>query len=119
MSDKDLSYRLPPDVLHYEPKYIFGLSLQDMLVAVVPALLAINAAGIVWGAIVGLVGIAAMKRWDAFGNRSVVVYVALLLWYRFRPGEVSAPRVLPLHPSRVEVSSWEGDTLFVLEGEEQ
>ena len=119
MSEKDLSYRLPPDVLHYEPKYIFGLSLQDMLVAVVPALLAINAGGIVWGAIVGFIGIAAMKRWDGFGNRSVVVYVALLLWYRYKPGEVIAPRVLPLHPSRVEVSSWEGDTLFVLEGEEQ
>ena len=119
MSDNDLSYRLPPDVLHYEPKYIFGLSLQDMLIAVVPALLAINAAGVVAGAIVGAVGILAMKRWDGFGNRSVVIYFALLLWYRFRPGEVIAPRVLPLQPSRVEVSSWEGDTLFVLEGGEQ
>jgi hypothetical protein len=119
MSDKELSYRLPPDVLHYEPKYIFGLSLQDMLVAVVPALLAINAAGVLWGALTGILMLAAMKRWDNFGNRSVLVYLALLLWYRFRPGEVSAPRVLPLHPSRVEVSSWEGDTLFVLEGEEQ
>lgn len=119
MSDKDLSYRLPPDVLHYEPKYIFGLSLQDMLVAVIPALLAVNTAGIVWGVIVGFIGIAATKRWAAFGNRSVVVYVALLLWYHYKPGEVVAPRVLPLRPSRVEVSSWEGDTLFVLEGEEQ
>lgn len=119
MSDKELSYRLPPDVLHYEPTYFFGLSLQDMLIVVVPSLIAINAAGIVWGAIVGLIGLLAMKRWDMFGNRSVVIYFALLLWYRYRPGEVTAPRVLPLHPSRVEISSWEGNKLFVLEGGEQ
>ena len=119
MSDKDLSYRLPPDVLHYEPKYLFGLSLTDLMAAVIPALFVINTAGIVWGALVGGLVLVGMKRWENIGNRSIVIYLASLLWYRYKPGEVIAPRVLPLHPSRVEVHSWEGNRLYTLEGEEQ
>ena len=119
MSDKDLSYRLPPDVLHYEPKYFFGLNLQDLMYAVAPALLAMQFSGPVLGAIVGILMLLGLRRWDQFGNHSVIVYLALLIWYRYKPREVIAARVLPLHPSRVEVHSWEGHKLFVLEGEEQ
>ena len=119
MSDKDLSYRLPPDVLHYEPSYIFGLSLQDILVSVMPSILVINSAGIVWGGVVGLLMLLAMKRWDGLGDRSAVVYAGSLLWYRYRPSEVVTPRVLPLNPSRVEVHSWAGERLYVLEGKKK
>ena len=116
---KDLSYRLPPDVLHYEPKYFFGLNLQDLLFAVMPAMLAMQLAGFFVAVIVGVIMLLGLRRWDAFGGRSVLVYLALLAWYRYKPGEVVAPRVLPLHPSRIEVHSWEGEKLFVLEREEQ
>jgi hypothetical protein len=119
MSDQDLSYRLPPDVLHYETKYMFGLNLQDLLVAVMPSLMVLNTVGPAWGAITAAIMLAGLKRWDNFGDRSVIVYLALLIWYRYRPGEVQAPRVLPLHPSRVEVHSWDGNRLYVIEGEEK
>ena len=119
MSDQDLSYRLPPDVLHYETKYMFGLNLQDLLVAVMPSIMVINTAGPLWGAIVAAIMLAALKRWETFGDRSVIVYLALLIWYHYRPGEVEAPRVLPLHQSRVEVHSWDGNRLYVIEGEDK
>jgi hypothetical protein len=118
-SDKELSYRLPPDVLHYEPKYFFGLGLQELMIAVMPSMLVMQFGGVGWGAITGILMLLGLRRWEAFGNRSVLLYLALLLWYRYRPGELSIPRVLPLHPSRVEVANWEGHTLFVLEGEGQ
>lgn len=119
MSDKDLSYRLPPDVLHYEPSYVFGLSLQDILVSVMPAILVINMVGIVWGAVAGVLMLFGMKRWENLGNRSAVVYLASSLWYRYRPNEIVTPRVLPLQPSRVEVHSWKGERLYVLEGKQK
>jgi len=119
MSDQDLSYRLPPDVLHYETKYFFGLNLTDMLIAVMPALAALNVGGPIWGAIVVALMLAGLKRWDGLGDRSVVVFLAFVIWYRYKPGEVQAPRVLPLHPSRVEVHSWDGNRLYVIEGEDK
>ena len=118
MSDKDLSYRLPPDVLHYEPKYFFGLSLQDLMFAVLPALLAMQFGGPVWGLIAGIGMLLGLRRWDNLGNYSGIVYLALLLWYRYRPAEVVAPRVLPVKASRIEVHSWDGKKLFAIEGDE-
>lgn len=118
-NSNELTYHLPPDILHYEPKYYFGLSLQEMMAAVLPSMGVMFIFGPVLGAITAIGMILGLRRWENFGNRSVLVYLGLFVWYRYRPGEISIPRVLPLHPSRVEVANWEGQTLFVLEGDEQ
>ena len=119
MPDQELNYHLPPDVLHYEPKYLFGLNLQDLLMAVMPALLVLNLVGPIWAVVVALLALAALKRWDGLGDRSALAYLALLAWYRYRPGEVQTMRVLPVKPGRVEVHSWEGERLYVIEAEDR
>jgi hypothetical protein len=113
----ELRYRLPPDVLHYEPKYLFGLGIQDLLLAAMPAVFSMLLAGLLVGVITGVVLIGALKRWEGLGNRAAVVYFALWLWHKYRPATVILPRVLPRQETRLEVTAWDGAPLYTLEVE--
>ena len=102
-------------MLHYEPKYFFGLGLQDLVIAAMPSIFALQAGGIIAGAITAVMTLAAMVRFERFGNRSLVVYTAQWLWHKYHPSTVILPRVLPRQETRLEVTTWDGDPLYTLE----
>jgi hypothetical protein len=110
----DLNYRLPPDILHYETKYFLGFGIADLLIAGMAALFAMTIVG-AFGLLVGGVALLALKRFDHLGNRSLAVYGLAALWHRLRPTRVDAPRTLPPRASKIEVVSWDGETLYTLE----
>ncbi len=117
-SGQALRYRLPPDMLHYEPKYFFGLGLQDLMIATMPSILMLQVAGAIGAAITAALMLAAMVRIERLGNRSIVVYGALWLWHKYRPSTVILPRVLPRQETRLEVTTWDNAPLYTLEVDE-
>ena len=111
----ELRYRLPPDVLHYEPKYFLGLGLQDLMVAAMPSILMLQVTGPIGAALTAILMLTALMRFDRFGNRSLLLYCGLWLWHKYRPSTVILPRVMPRQETRLEVTTWEGDPLYTME----
>ena len=114
----ELRYRLPPDVLHYEPKYFLGLGLQDLMFATMPSILMLQLTGVIGAGLTAALMLLCMMRFERFGNRSIVSYGILWLWHKYHPSTVILPRVLPRQETRVEVTTWEGDLLYTLEVDE-
>lgn len=112
-----MNYRIPPDVIHYEVKLLFGLTAQDIMISGMAMLFGIQIFGVLPGLLLGGLALLAVKRYERFGNRSPLVYLALWLWHRYRPQQVFMPRVLPsgddLH---LTVQDWEGNDLIHLDG---
>lgn len=109
-----MHYRLPPDILHYEVRYMFGLSVQDMMMAALPGMAVLAKFGLVWGALVSLTALGVLKRFEVFGDRSVLAYLALWAWHRYRPKEVYMPRVLPAggDAPQMSVVTWDDQPLY-------
>lgn len=114
-----MNYRIPPDVLHYEVRLLFGLTAYDIMVSGMVLLFGIQTWGPVVGVILGVLALLAIKKYEGLGNRSPLVYLGLWLWHRWRPQSVMMPRVLPSggEDLSVTVYDWEGNTLIQLEGE--
>lgn len=118
MSELDeLHYQLPPDVLHYEPRYYFGLTATDLVIVALPSILVIAVWAIVPGLITAVIGIALLKRFDDFGNRSAPVYFIQKWQYNSRQRKVAVPLILPPESEALSFESWEGETLFGIESE--
>ena len=116
MSDLDeLQYPIPPDVLHYEPRFIFGLSATDLLVAAIPAILLMAIGLIVPGLLMGAVALSLLKRFDRFGNRSFPVYYIQRWQYNRARRKVVIPLVLPPDAQSMSFETWDGEVLFGIE----
>ncbi len=113
-----LHYRLPPDILHYEVRYMFGLSVQEMMMAALPGMAAMAKFGLIGGALASLAALGVLKRFEVFGDRSVLVYLALWAWHRYRPKDVYMPRVLPSSGDtpQMEVVTWDDQPLYKVGG---
>lgn len=113
-----MRYQIPPDVLHYEVRLIFGLSAKDIMVAGLAVVIGIQRLGVVGGLALGLVTLLAMKRYERLGNRSLLVYLALYLWHLWRPGRALLPRVLPgSGEAPLRVHDWDGREMYEVGGE--
>ncbi len=118
MDKTDLQYPIPPDVLHFEPRYWFGLSAQDLVVAAFPALLAMNTLGLAPGVLVGVLAVLLLRRLDSLGGRSVPVFLVQRLWYLRRPHEVEMPIVLPPERAAMVIEDWSGQGVARIQPEE-
>lgn len=65
-----MNYRIPPDVLHYEVRLLFGLTAQDIMITGMAILFGIQTLGLIAGLLIGLLALLAVKRYERFGNRS-------------------------------------------------
>ncbi len=116
MSDLDeLRYEIPPDVLHYEPRFLFGLSATDLLVAAIPAILLMAIGLIIPGLLMGIVALSLLKRFDRFGNRSLPVYYIQRWQYNRARRKVVIPLVLPPDTQAMRFETWDGEELFGIE----
>jgi hypothetical protein len=113
----ELRYPIPPDVLHYEPRFIFGLSATDLLVATIPALLLGTTLGWVAGVVMAVVALSLLKRFERFGNQSLPMYYFQRWQYTRRSRPVHLPLVLPAEAENLQFETWEGDKLFDIEAE--
>ena len=111
----ELNYPVPPDILHYESKYMLGFGINDLMAALFVTMPVMLSVGPITGLIAGGMALIAMRRYDGLGNRSLVTYFAAMLWYRLRPQTISMPRTLPPGAARLEVHSWEGAPMFVID----
>ena len=115
--DEMLRYPLPEDVFHYEPKYFAGLTVSDMLIAAIPAMLVLVVLNsLIGAAVVALIALGLMKRFASLGNRSPLVYA--YGWFkesRQRRAFVM-PRVLTGTDVSLTVTTWEGEMLYRVEG---
>ncbi len=113
----ELRYHIPPDVLHYEPRFIFGLTATDLLVATVPAMLI--GVTLAWsaGVVTGILSLSLLKRFERFGNQSFPVY-AFQRWQHTRAARsVHLPLILPPEGEALQFETWDGETLFEIEAE--
>jgi len=111
-----MRYQLPPDVLHYEIKLLFGLTAQDIMISGLVIVFGLQRFGIVAGLALGLIALLALKKYERLGNRSPLVYLALCAWNRYRPERVTMPRVLPGGGGvSLSVTDWEGEEMYRVE----
>jgi hypothetical protein len=71
-------------------------------------------AGIILGAICGLGALMSVKKLDALGNRSVVVYLFARVVYNARRTVIELPLIMPVGNEALVVESWKGETLMTV-----
>ena len=114
----DLKYQWPENILDYETKFWMGLTLTDLLGAVLPfvmvtALTPAGAVSLALGVVAGLVGLLAVKKFDKFGGRGLIPYLAARLIHSYRQPLVDLPMILPRSGyEAVDVSTWGGESLI-------
>ena len=112
---EEMNYHIPPDILHYESKYFLGFGMQEVMAALVVGMLFMLLNNPLLGLVAGGFTLVAMRRYEGLGNRSVVMYLTAWVWYRWRPQNIVMPRTLPPGAARLEISSWDGDPMFVID----
>ena len=94
MNVNDLQYDWPQNVLGYEARLLFGLTVNELLV-----LAGIGMAAMFVHLLLGLaaliLGVLMMLRFETFGNRRMPEYLLARLRHRFGSCEVILPRILP------------------------
>lgn len=113
----DLYYQIPPDVLHYEPRFFFGLTATDLIVAAMPMIFLIALVGVFPGLLAGAVSLSLLKRFDNLGNRSFPVYFFQKWQYNRAQRSVALPLVLPPETQALTFETWGGEKLFKIETE--
>lgn len=114
----DLKYEWPENILTYETRFWMGLTLTDMLGAVLPfvmvtALVPSGVMSLVLGVVAGLVGLLSVKKFDKFGGRGLMVYLGVRLIHLYQKPGVDLPMILPRSGyEAVNVQTWGGDTLM-------
>lgn len=112
-----MQYQIPPDVLHYEPRLLLGLTAQEIMMIGMGTMFGIQQLGLAGGLAAGLLVFAAGVRFQRFGNRSLLVYFALSLWHHYRPQAVVMPRVLPEGGEiQMTLYDWDGQEQIRLGG---
>ena len=106
----DLQYDWPPNVLRYEQRFLFGLTVTDLLVIaaflILPMML-----HVVLGLLGGLAGLLLVKRFDGLGERRLPEYLIARLRHRFDRRPVTLPRILPAGKGSFEITDLEGNLL--------
>jgi len=116
MEEEELRYTLPHDVFHYEPRYFAGLTVTDMFIAAMPAMVVLSVLHSIFAAVmVAVLSLALLKRFDGLGRRSIVAYVFSAGMERRRQRQFVMPQVLPGEGGTVTVMTWDGQELYRLE----
>lgn len=120
MPDEDiLEYVVPPDVLHFEPRYILGFTATELVVAGGMAIPALYILGPVAGLIAGVVTLMAVHRLESLGNRSVLTYAFQRVLHNARRREVRIARLLPEGQRKIEILTWDMRPVFGVQGSDE
>ena len=106
----DLQYDWPPNVLRYEQRFLFGLTVTDLLVIAVCMIL-LMMVHILLGLLGGVVGLLLVKHFDGLGDRRLPEYLLARLRHRFDRRPVTLPRILPAGKGSFEITDLDGNLL--------
>jgi hypothetical protein len=106
----DLQYEWPPNVLRYEQRFLFGLTITDLLVIagcmILPMMIHVAI-----GMLGGLAGFLLVKRFEGLGDRRLPEYLLVRLQHRFNRHPVTLPRILPPGKGSYEITDLDGNVL--------
>ena len=106
----DLQYEWPPNVLRYEQRFLFGLTVSDLLVIAGGMILPMMV-HVVLGMLGGLAGLLMVKRFEGLGDRRLPEYLLARLRHRFDRHPVTLPRILPSGKGSYEITDLAGNVL--------
>jgi hypothetical protein len=106
----DLQYEWPPNVLRYEQRFLFSLTVTDLLVVAASMILPMMI-HVVLGMLGGLAGLLMVKRFEGLGDRRLPEYVLARLRHRINHPTVTLPRILPTGKGSYEITDLEGHIL--------
>ena len=106
----NLQYEWPPNVLRYEQRFLFGLTVTDLLV-IAGGMLLPMAIHVVLGLLGGLAGLLLVKRFEGLGERRLPEYLLVRLRHRVNHRSVTLPRLLPSGKGGYEITDLDGHVL--------
>ena len=106
----DLQYDWPPNVLRYEQRFLFGLTVTDLLV-VAGCMILPMMAHVLLGLLGGLAGLLLVKRFDGLGDRRLPEYLLARIYHRFNQKMVTLPRILPAGKGSFEITDLDGNVV--------
>ena len=115
----DLIYEWPSNLSQYEAKIFLGLTATEAMGSSMAFLLPIGVIQSGFGFIVGfvccLVVLLSIKKVERFGNRPFLIYLGQRLLERRRGRQIELPLIMGGGSGRVEIESWDGETLLTLD----
>ncbi len=104
---EDLQYDWPPNVLRYETRYLFGLSVNDMLMIALPSVLLMMIYPLL-GLAGGAIGLLLMIRFEGLGDRRLLAYLIARIKHRFNHRPVVLPLIRPIRDAEVYFTDLDG-----------
>ncbi|MDT8899552.1 hypothetical protein QYE77_14905 (plasmid) [Thermanaerothrix sp. 4228-RoL] len=111
-TDDLLEYPVPPDLLHFEPRYIFGFTSTDLVLAGGIAMPILYLLGPIPGLLTGILTLLAIHRLESLGNRSPIVYALQRLAHNARLQEIHIARLLPEGRQHIQILTWDMRPVF-------
>ena len=106
----DIQYDWPPNVLRYEQRFLFGLTVTDLLV-VAGCMILPMMVHVLLGLIGGLAGLLLVKRFDGLGDRRLPEYLLVRLRHRFNRHPITLPHILPAGTGSFDITDLDGNLL--------
>jgi hypothetical protein len=106
----DLQYDWPPNVLRYEQRFLFGLTVTDLLV-VAGCMILPMMTHFLLGLLGALVGLLLVKRFDGLGDRRLPEYLLARIYHHFNRQTISLPRILPAGKGGFEITDLDGNVV--------
>jgi hypothetical protein len=97
-------------VLRYEQRFLFGLTVTDLLV-VAGCMILPMMVHVLLGLIGGLAGLLLVKRFDGLGDRRLPEYMLARLRHRFNRHPITLPHILPAGTGSFDITDLDGNLL--------
>lgn len=97
MKVDDLQYDWPKNILTYESRSFMGMSLQELMMVALPAVIVIAfAQNLILGLMVGVVSFLLVRKFEGLGDRNLIAYLLARLQHMAKQEhQVNLPLILP------------------------
>ena len=97
MKVDDLQYDWPKNILTYESRSFMGMSLQELMIVALPAVIVIAfLQNLILGLITGVVSFLLVRKFEGLGDRNLIAYLLARLQHLVQQEhQVNLPLILP------------------------
>ena len=97
MKVDDLQYDWPKNILNYESRTFLGMSLQELIIVTLPAVMVIAFMGnIILGLIIGVISFLLVRKFEGLGDRNLIAYLLARVQHMVQQEhQVNLPLILP------------------------
>lgn len=97
MQVDDLQYDWPVNILTYESRMFLGLSLQELLIVALPAVMILMVMGnLILGGIAALLSFLLVRKFEGLGDRNLIFYALARVQHNAqKENRVALPMILP------------------------